>query len=254
MNVQQELTRGRVLRRFLYSDCEERHVLALQSQRAISNSLCGPREEAPRARPPLPRAQRAQRARENSKERRAAPPTSIRSVRSPLLFNFGRVRESRRRSTTTSTNSSSTSAPKRATRSNRIWSTSTRSSIPFAHPSSRTGVSTDVAPADRFFTYKHFLDGNGELIDPNVMRIIAKCMIRNKPDSYCQAHDVDTRGVSDLVQRSDRPLHFVRRAPERQAAAALAHGQRTTRAAGAGMTRFRNRLRWFFASMFRRKK
>ena len=58
----------------------------------------------------------------------------------------------------------------------------------------------DVAPADRFFTYKHYLDGNGELIDPSVMRIIARCMIRSKPDSYCQAHEVETRGISDLVQ------------------------------------------------------
>jgi serine/threonine protein kinase len=59
--------------------------------------------------------------------------------------------------------------------------------------------SPEVAPADRFFSYKHYLDGNGELIDPNVMLIIAKCMIRNKPDSYCQACDVNTTGISDLV-------------------------------------------------------
>jgi serine/threonine protein kinase len=57
-----------------------------------------------------------------------------------------------------------------------------------------------VAPADRFFTYKHYLDGNGDLIEPPVMKIIAKCMIRNKPDSYTQAHDVETRGISALVQ------------------------------------------------------
>ena len=58
----------------------------------------------------------------------------------------------------------------------------------------------DVAPADRFFSYKHYLDGNGDLIDPNVMRIIARCMIRNKPDSYCQAHELDTHGISDVVR------------------------------------------------------
>jgi serine/threonine protein kinase len=57
-----------------------------------------------------------------------------------------------------------------------------------------------VAPADRFFSYKHYLDGNGELIDPNVMLIVGKCMIRNKPDSYCRPHDLDTRGISELVQ------------------------------------------------------
>ena len=62
------------------------------------------------------------------------------------------------------------------------------------------GEAVDVAPADRFFSYKHYLDGNGDLIEPHVMKIIARCMIRNKPDSYCQAHDVETRGISMLVQ------------------------------------------------------
>jgi serine/threonine protein kinase len=57
-----------------------------------------------------------------------------------------------------------------------------------------------VAPADRFFTYKHYLDGNGELIDKEVMKIVAKAMIRNKPDSYCQAWDVTTTGISDLLR------------------------------------------------------
>ncbi|HRG97493.1 MAG TPA: protein kinase, partial [Polyangiaceae bacterium] len=56
-----------------------------------------------------------------------------------------------------------------------------------------------VSPANRFFSFKHYLDGNGELIDGNTMLIVAKCMIRNKPDSYCQAHDLDTRGISLLV-------------------------------------------------------
>jgi len=58
----------------------------------------------------------------------------------------------------------------------------------------------NVAPADRFFTYKHYLDGNGDLVDQAVMKIIARCMIRTKPDSYCQAHDVETKGISALVQ------------------------------------------------------
>jgi serine/threonine protein kinase len=57
----------------------------------------------------------------------------------------------------------------------------------------------EVAPADRFFSYKQYLDGNGELIDKSVMIIIAKAMIRNKPDSYCQAWDVSTTGISDFV-------------------------------------------------------
>jgi serine/threonine protein kinase len=83
--------------------------------------------------------------------------------------------------------------------------------------------SPEVAPADRFFSYKHYLDGNGELIDPNVMLIIGKCMIRNKPDSYCQAHDLETKGVSELVadlislyslygfSPGVRPTHLVQR-------------------------------------------
>jgi len=57
-----------------------------------------------------------------------------------------------------------------------------------------------VAPADRFFTYKHYLDGSGDLIAQPVMKIIARCMIRNKPDSYCQAEDVETKGISRLME------------------------------------------------------
>ncbi len=63
----------------------------------------------------------------------------------------------------------------------------------------KEGTQPMVAPADRFFSYKHYLDGNGDLIDKHVMLIIAKAMIRNKPDSYCQAWDVGTTGISDLV-------------------------------------------------------
>jgi hypothetical protein len=48
-------------------------------------------------------------------------------------------------------------------------------------------------------------------------------MIRNKPDSYCQAHDLDTRGISEVVtdlinlyslygfQPGARPTHLVHR-------------------------------------------
>jgi serine/threonine protein kinase len=63
----------------------------------------------------------------------------------------------------------------------------------------KEGTQAVLAPADRFFSYKHYLDGNGDLIDQQIMRIIAKAMIRNKPDSYCQAWDVSTRGISDFV-------------------------------------------------------
>src|SRR5262249_7421833 len=68
-----------------------------------------------------------------------------------------------------------------------------------AAPKAAEGESVEVAPADRFFSYKHYLDGNGDLIDPFVMKIIARCMIRNKPDSYCQAQDVETKGIASLV-------------------------------------------------------
>ena len=94
-------------------------------------------------------------------------------------------------------------------------------------PKSQDGA--EVAPADRFFSYKQFLDGNGELIDPNIMLIIAKCMIRNKPDSYCQAHDLETKGISDVVadlinlyslygfQPGARPTHLVHRTTSKAA-------------------------------------
>jgi serine/threonine protein kinase len=57
----------------------------------------------------------------------------------------------------------------------------------------------DLAPEDRFFSYKHYLDGNGELIDPTILMIIAKAMIRNKPDSYCLSYDLRTTGISSMV-------------------------------------------------------
>jgi serine/threonine protein kinase len=67
-------------------------------------------------------------------------------------------------------------------------------------PKPEDGAVVDMAPSDRFFTYKHFLDGNGELIDPAIMMIIARAMIRNKPDSYCQSWDVQTQGVTAMVR------------------------------------------------------
>jgi serine/threonine protein kinase len=60
--------------------------------------------------------------------------------------------------------------------------------------------SVDLAPKDRFFSYKHFLDGNGELIDPAIMMVIARAMIRNKPDSYCYSWDIRTEGISLFMQ------------------------------------------------------
>lgn len=57
----------------------------------------------------------------------------------------------------------------------------------------------ELAPEDRFFSYKHYLDGNGELIDPMIMMIIGKAMVRNKPDSYCLSYDLRTTGISAMV-------------------------------------------------------
>ncbi len=66
-------------------------------------------------------------------------------------------------------------------------------------PKAEGGAGVDLAPEDRFFSYKHYLDGNGELIDPVIMLIIAKAMVRNKPDSYCMSWDLRTAGISQLV-------------------------------------------------------
>ncbi|MBA3501971.1 MAG: protein kinase [Myxococcota bacterium] len=57
----------------------------------------------------------------------------------------------------------------------------------------------EVAFEDRFFSYKQFLDGSGELIEQQVMLVIAKAMIRNKPDSYCFADDLRSTGVSAFI-------------------------------------------------------
>jgi serine/threonine protein kinase len=57
----------------------------------------------------------------------------------------------------------------------------------------------ELPPEDRFFSYKHFLDGNGELIDQKVMTVIARAMIRNKPDSYCLSWDLRTEGITEFV-------------------------------------------------------
>jgi serine/threonine protein kinase len=67
-------------------------------------------------------------------------------------------------------------------------------------PRHEDGAAVVVSPSDRFFTYKHFLDGNGELVDPAIMMIIARAMIRNKPDSYCCSWDVRTEGISQMVR------------------------------------------------------
>lgn len=57
----------------------------------------------------------------------------------------------------------------------------------------------DVAFADRFFSCKQYLDGNAELIDPQIMLVIVKAMIRNKADSYCLSYDLESTGISAMV-------------------------------------------------------
>jgi hypothetical protein len=91
------------------------------------------------------------------------------------------------------------------------------------------------------------------------MRIIAKCMIRNKPDSYCQAHDVETRGISDLVQDLI-DLYTVFGVHPSARPANLSRMGRASGGRGAflrSLDRFGNRLRWMwlsFLSVFRSKK
>jgi serine/threonine protein kinase len=63
----------------------------------------------------------------------------------------------------------------------------------------KTDEGMQLAPEDRFFTYTHYLDGNGELIDWTIMLIVGKAMIRNKPDSYCTSWDLRTTGIQQLV-------------------------------------------------------
>jgi serine/threonine protein kinase len=117
----------------------------------------------------------------------------------------------------------------------------------------KTADGVEVAPADRFFSYKHYLDGNGDLIDRNVMYIIARCMIRNKPDSYCVAHDVETRGVSDVVRDlidlyalagvdpAARPAQLARRGPDGVRGGAFVRW----------LNRSSNRIRWSWLALKR---
>ncbi len=50
------------------------------------------------------------------------------------------------------------------------------------------------------FRYQHFCDANDEPIPFEVMRIVARCMIRNKDDSYCASNDLDTTAITDVVR------------------------------------------------------
>jgi hypothetical protein len=50
------------------------------------------------------------------------------------------------------------------------------------------------------FPYQQFTDGTGEPIPIEIMTVIARAMIRNKPDSYCQGWDLDTTGVTTMLR------------------------------------------------------
>jgi serine/threonine protein kinase len=103
-----------------------------------------------------------------------------------------------------------------------------------------------LAPDDRFFSYKHYLDGNGTLIDQGIMTIIAKAMIRNKPDSYCQSWDLRTCGVSQLVD--DLYALYLRHGVDPSARAMYAQGHTATQERR-GMRRALDRV----ADRFRRR-
>ena len=211
-------------------------------ERVVPDPLRGPREEAPRSRPALPRHERDQRAREGAEERR--PPGGHLLARRPLLLFRSPARSgTRRRSTTPSTRSSSTSGP---TRSNTIEAYLEHEYAvirQLAAPKPTEGEGVEVAPANRFFSYKHYLDGNGDLIDPFVMKIIAQV---HDPEQAGQllpgARGRDARH-QQLRVGPDRPLFDLRRghrgeARERRAARARAGGARrgrsTSRGSGSG--------------------
>ncbi len=59
---------------------------------------------------------------------------------------------------------------------------------------------SDGGGATGVFRYQHFLDANDEPIPFEVMRIVARCMIRNKEDSYCASDDLDTTAITDVVR------------------------------------------------------
>ena len=120
-------------------------------------------------------------------------------------------------------------------------------------PKSDQGV--EVAPADRFFSYKHYLDGNGDLIDPNVMMIIARCMIRNKPDSYCQTHEIETHGISEVMQDMIDLYTVFGVHPSAQAASmALSKANASRGLLRRSIRTFGSRLKWLWLSLFRRRR
>ena len=58
----------------------------------------------------------------------------------------------------------------------------------------------ESAPGDMMFPYQQFTDGTGAPIPIEIMTVIARAMIRNKADSYCQGWDLDTTGVTTMLR------------------------------------------------------
>ena len=210
------LARGRVLRGLLHPDRQERHVLALQPRRAVPDPL-----RRPRARSASSSAARtATRARPTSArkvQKSVGRPADIYSLGALLLlFDQRRLREPE-------------DALRRVPQVHRVRARRREQhdrGVPRArvlgHPARcarrkrrRTAARRRRAGRSLLQRTSTTSTATASSSIPHVMKIIAKCMIRNKPDSYCQAHDVDTRGISELVQRPHRSLLDLRRPPRR---------------------------------------
>ena len=118
------LARGRVLRGLLHRHLRERHVLAVQPQRALLDRGRRSHAQEDPAQPAVRRAERDQRARPRRQERRS-PRRHLLARRGVLLLDLAARTRTRRTCTTRSASSSSTSGATRTTRSPRTSSTST---------------------------------------------------------------------------------------------------------------------------------
>jgi serine/threonine protein kinase len=58
----------------------------------------------------------------------------------------------------------------------------------------------DTGATAELLRYQHLLDGKDTPIPFEVMRVVARCMIRNKTDSYCTSNDLETTAISQLIR------------------------------------------------------
>ena len=124
VNVHAGLARGRVLRGLLHRHLRERHVLAVQPQRAVLDRRRRSHAQEAAAQPAVRRAERDQRARPRRQERRP-PRRHLLARRGVLLSDLAARTRTRRTCSTRSASSSSTRSATRTTRSPRTSSTST---------------------------------------------------------------------------------------------------------------------------------